>query len=65
MTLEEKKIENPEKAFCPGGTGGQVLAIASVPKQPWTAPTSLPLALERGTLFENLYFPFYAGGKPQ
>ena len=46
-------------------TCGQILAIAAVPKQPWTAPSGLSLALERGTLFENLYFPFYAGGNPK
>jgi hypothetical protein len=40
-----------------------VLAIASVPRQVWTPPTDLKLALERGTLFDSLYFPFFAGGE--
>lgn len=45
-------------------TCGQILAIASIVKQPWVQPTELSLALKRGTLFENLYFPFYIGGDP-
>lgn len=36
----------------------QILAIASVPKQPWMQPRELSLALKRGTIFENLDFPF-------
>lgn len=40
-----------------------VLAIASVPRQVWTPPADLHLALERGTLFDSLYFPFFAGGE--
>lgn len=47
------------------GTGRQILAIASVEKQPWIQPTELSLALKRGTLFENLYYPFYIGGDSQ
>lgn len=39
------------------------LAIASVPKQPWVQPSELNLALKRGTIFENLYFPFFIGGE--
>lgn len=45
------------------GTGRQTLAIASIEKQPWIQPTELSLALKRGTLFENLYYPFYIGGE--
>lgn len=41
----------------------QILAIASVHKQPWMQPRELSLALKRGTIFENLDFPFYAGGE--
>lgn len=41
----------------------QILAIASVPMQPWIQPRELSLALERGTIFENLDFPFYIGGE--
>lgn len=41
----------------------QILAIASVPKQPWVQPRELCLALKRGTIFENLDFPFYIGGE--
>lgn len=41
----------------------QILAIASVPKQPWMQPRELSLALKLGTIFENLDFPFYVGGE--
>lgn len=39
------------------------LAIASVPKQPWVAPCDLSLALKRGTIFDNLNYPFFIGGE--
>ena len=40
----------------------QILAIASVPKQPWMQP-ELSLALKRVWIFENLDFPFFGGGE--
>jgi|GEM_PF-1043050 len=52
-------VQNAPAASC---GCSQVLAIASVPMQPFVAPSELSLALKRGTLFENLYFPFFAGG---
>lgn len=55
MTLAEEKKET-------GCTCGQTMAIVSIPKQSWTVPTELSLALKRGTLFADLYFPFFAGG---
>ncbi|MCI7262686.1 MAG: spore coat associated protein CotJA [Clostridium sp.] len=64
MISEEQNTKTANGTAAGNSTDRQQLAIAAVPKQPWIAPTSLPLALERGTLFENLYFPFYAGGKP-
>lgn len=63
--LTEKPETTLKSTAASDGANPQQLAIAAVPKQHWTTPTSLPLALERGTLFETLYFPFYAGGKPQ
>lgn len=43
-------------------TCGQILAVASIVKQPWMQPYDLETALKRGTIFDNLHFPFYAGG---
>lgn len=39
------------------------LAIASVKPQPYKEPGDLSLAFIRGTLFDDLYFPFFAGGQ--
>ena len=44
---------------------GQLLAVSSIMIQPWVEPTEAALALRQGTLFENLHFPFYAGGTPE
>lgn len=50
----------PAKETC---TCHQSLAIASVPMQPWEKPCDPALGLKRGTIFNNLYFPFYIGGE--
>lgn len=36
----------------------QILAIASVPKQPWMQPRELSLALKRGTILKIWTFLF-------
>lgn len=39
------------------------LAIATVPIQPWTKPFDPETSLRNGTIFPNLYLPFFIGGE--
>lgn len=39
------------------------LAIATVPIQPFIKPYDPPEALKHGTIFSNLYYPFFIGGE--
>jgi len=50
---------NPENQ----GTASLTLAIATVPPQPWITPYDLQTGLKNGTIFPNLYLPFFKGGE--
>lgn len=44
---------------------GLVLAIATIPMQPWETPYDGAKALKQGTIFPKLDMPFYVtGGGP-
>ena len=45
----------------PGGCA-LTLAMASVPPQPYVTPYEPDEVIKRGTIFENLCFPFHIGG---
>lgn len=44
-------------------TPAPTLAIATIPMQPWVTPFEFSKALKVGTMFPNLYYPFYIGGE--
>ncbi len=57
MSPVRKESEPPSACGC-----AQTLAMASVPIQPYVTPAEPAISLKRGTIFENLCFPFHIGG---
>ncbi len=51
-----------EKLPAPSPEAGLVLAMATVPMQPWETPYDPPTALRQGTVFPGLDKPFYVTG---
>ncbi len=58
----------PESCGCgcrlpaPSEEAGLMLAIATIPMQPWETPYDPKKALEHGTVFPSLDKPFYVTG---
>lgn len=64
LAVEREEVAEHSSCCCSGGSHaqGDVIAMASVPKQKWSQPYDVAKALKQGTIFPELDKPFYMGG---